>query len=59
MRPLELKAFEDKLPIERLFDFVRGYNVAEKAGMEPIKLHGFRHSCVGNLLASGLPFSRG
>ncbi|MBQ7250903.1 MAG: integrase [Bacilli bacterium] len=23
--------------------------------MEPIKLHEFRHSCVSNLLASGLP----
>lgn len=30
---------------------------AEKAGMEPIKLHEFRHSCVSNLLVSGLPVS--
>lgn len=28
---------------------------AEKAGLKPIKLHEFRHSCVSNLLASGLP----
>ena len=29
MRLIELKVFEDKLPIEQLFDFVRGYNVTE------------------------------
>ena len=29
MRLLELKAFGDKLPIEQLFDFIRGYNVTE------------------------------
>ena len=29
MRLLELKAFEGKLPIEQLFDFIRGYNVTE------------------------------
>ena len=29
MRLLELKAFEDRLPIEQLFDFIRGYNVTE------------------------------
>lgn len=29
MRLIELKAFEDKLPIEQLFDFIRGYNVTE------------------------------
>lgn len=29
MRPLELKVFEGELPIEQLFDFVRGYNVTE------------------------------
>ena len=27
---------------------------AEKAGVKVIKLHEFRHSCVSNLLASGL-----
>ena len=29
MRLLELKVFEDRLPIEQLFDFIRGYNVTE------------------------------
>ena len=29
MRLIELKAFEDALPIEQLFDFIRGYNVTE------------------------------
>lgn len=29
MRLLELKVFEDKLPIEQLFDFIRDYNVTE------------------------------
>ena len=29
MRLLELKAFEDRLPIEQLFGFIRGYNVTE------------------------------
>ena len=29
MRLLELKVFEDRLPIEQLLDFIRGYNVTE------------------------------
>lgn len=29
MRLIEFKVFEDRLPIEQLFDFVRGYNVTE------------------------------
>lgn len=33
----------------------KAIDYAEKAGLEPIKLHEFRHSCVSNLLASGLP----
>lgn len=29
MRLIELKVFEDKIPIEQLFDFIRDYNVSE------------------------------
>lgn len=29
MRLLELKVFEDRLPIEQLFDFIRDYRVTE------------------------------
>ena len=29
MRLIEFKIFEDRIPIEQLFDFIRGYNVTE------------------------------
>ena len=29
MRLIEFKVFEDRIPIEQLFDFIRGYNVTE------------------------------